>query len=386
MDVDVGLGLAVHEVEADTALNFFHEDIGSSQGVLGGSQVVAAHGAGKVQGLAQLSLDQEVLVGGTGSQLTLSDDGVVNHVAEACRELADADLGDILTGDILDIGGGHGVVGVVGADVTVSAGNIGGVDLALLVPGEHGSGLGGQTDAGLAFGVLVDVDVGLGLAVHEVEADAALNLFNGHIHSVQDVVGSCQVVAAHSAGEEQGLAQFGLLQGELVGATNLRSLNKDGAAGLGGSTGNVVIEGHAVGLIAGGHSCGQLELQIFFIGVLADGDENNIVSGLADGDIFCGSIGGPSHIEALGADSDNGNDLKVTHNLAGLGIVHALDICSCISQCSGGILSGLRGGSCGGSSGRCLSRLGCGGVRGAACKHGNTHGQQQCPSSHFLHG
>ena len=56
---------------------------------------------------------------------------------------------------------------------------------------------------GTAFGVLVDVDVGLGLAVHKEQANAALDLFDGHVSSSAAVGSGSQIASAHCAGKEE---------------------------------------------------------------------------------------------------------------------------------------------------------------------------------------
>ena len=370
MNVDIGLGFAVHEVETEATLDLFDGHISSGTCTGGGSQIVAVHSACEVQQLTTLGLVQSELIG-ADSGLAFSSGEGISHGAEACGELGNTDLGNILAGNVLDIGSGHGSVGAVGAQVTGSACNLSGEDAALFVPDEGSGGLSGQTDACLAFSILVDIDVGLGFTVHEEEADTALNLFDGHINGLSGIDGGSQVVAVHSAGEVQGLTQFSLDQSELVGVACNGGLNKGGAAGCSGGAGDKELEVSAFSLFTGGHSGGQGEVQIFFAGLLVDVNGDLVISGSTDLDVFFGGIGSPGHIVGKCADLDTGNNIKVAQDLAGLVLVHAADVCLGVSQV---VLSS------GGSSG--LSRF-VGG--GAACKHGNDHSQQQCPGSQFFH-
>ena len=209
--------------------------------------------------------------------------------------------------------------------------------------------------------------------------EATLNLFQGHIDSIQDIGGSGQVVAAHLTGEVQGLATLGLNQSELIANTGHGGIDEDGAAGLDRSAGDIEVEGNGLGQLTGGDGGGQGEVHIFLVGVLVDTDNHNTVSGSVDGHILGGSVGGPCHIKSIGADANDGNQLQVTDDLAGLVLVHGLQVSACVLQSLGGVIhSGLGGVGAGGGIG------GIGG--GAACEHGDAHGQQQCPGDQFLHG
>ena len=207
---------------------------------------------------------------------------------------------------------------------------------------------------------------------------STLDLFDGDIHSIQNIFGGSQIETAHFAGEVQSLAQFSLLQSELVGAAGLGSVHENGAAGLGRSTGDIILKGNALGLAVSGNSSGQVEDQVFFVGILADADDHNIVGGLTNGNIFGSSIGGPSHIEAIGADLDNSDDLKVTHDLAGLALIHALDICLSISKRISRI-SGCGIGGCG------ISRCWIGRIIIATSNQAQYHDQGQQQAQKLLH-
>ena len=75
--------------------------------------------------------------------------------------------------------------------------------------------------ASLAGLILIDLDVGLGLAVHEVEVVtnnglAVLNLFKVYVNSIVNLIGSSKEVAVHSACEVEILAKSVLCKIELV--------------------------------------------------------------------------------------------------------------------------------------------------------------------------
>ena len=330
MNVDVQLVLAIHEVEAEAALNFFDGHISSSTGIGGGSQVVAVHSACEVQSLATLGLNQSVLVG-AGSGLALSSGEVPSHGAEACGELGNTDLSNILASDVLDIGSGNGVVGAVGAQVTGCACNLSGEDAALLVPGEGSGGLCSDADASLAFLVLVDVDVQLVLAVHEEEADAALNLFDGHVNSLGGILGGSQVVAVHLAGEVQGLADLGLDQSVLVGLANLGNFHESGAVGGNSGAGDIEVEGGGSGLALSILNSSSQGVLYFLFGLLIEVDGDLLVAG-NDLDQVLGHVCGPLNVVGNAADVHDANQVEVTHSLGSQVLVHSEQVSLGIGQ------------------------------------------------------
>ena len=331
MDVDVQLFAVLNEGQAEAALNLFNGHIHALGGIGGGSQVVAVHFAGEEQHLVDLRLNQAEQTGRVNSRLTTHEGDLVVHSAEACGELGDADLAYVLASDVLDIGSGDGVVGAVSAQVTGSAGNLSGVNLALFVPGEGSSGLGGDTDAGLALGVLVDVDVVLHIANHEEEANAALNLFDGHVNSLGGILGGCQVVAVHFAGEVQGLADLGLDQSVLVSAAYFGNFNELGAFGCSGNAGDEEVEGGGSGLaLSILNGCGQGVLHFLF-GLLIDVDGDLLVTG-NHLDQVLGHIGGPLNGVGNAADVYNADQVEVTQGLAGQVLVHGEQISLCVGQ------------------------------------------------------
>ena len=229
----------------------------------------------------------------------------------------------------------------------------------------------------------MDVDVGLDFAVHEEQTEAAVDLFDGHVNSLGSVVGSCQIVACHLAGEVQSLAQLSLNQSILVGgACSGLTLNPSGAAGNNRLAGDEVLELNALGLVACLDGSGHGEVEILFTCVfLVNVDNDDAVLGSADLDVLFGSVGGPYYVVGEVADGNNADDLEVTHCLAGLVLVHAEHVCSCIGDIILGLLCG---------SGRSYGILCCGGIVfgilvgsifgfAAACKYDHDHGQKQGP-------
>ena len=178
----------------------------------------------------------------------------------------------------------------------------------------------------------MDVDVLLALGPHEGEIDAALGLLDGHVGGLGGILGGGQVAAVHGTGEVQDLAQIGLGQGVLIGAAHDRSVHEGGAAALGGGAGHVVLEGDALGLVAGPDGGGEGEGQVLLAGVLVDVHGDLVVNGSADLHVLGGGVGGPLDVIGGGADPDRGDQVKVHQDLAGLVLVHGKDVASGVGQ------------------------------------------------------
>ena len=331
IDVDVQLLAILDEGHTEAAFDLFDGHINALRGVGGGGQVVAVHLAGEEQGLTALCLDQVEQTGGAGCGLALNSGDLIGNGAEACGELGHADLSYVLASDVLDIGSGDGVVGAVGAQVTVCASNLSGVNLALFVPHEGSGGLCSDADTSLAFCVLIDVDVHLGLAFHEEEANAALNLFDGHINSLGGISGGSQVVAVHATHEVQGLTTLGLDQSILIGLANLGNFHEGRTVGSNGSAGDIELEGGGSGLaLSVLNGCGQGVLYFLF-GLLIDVDGNLGVTGY-DLNQVLGYVGGPLDLVGNATDVYNADQVEVTQGLAGQVLVHGEQIRLCVCQ------------------------------------------------------
>ena len=248
-DVDVLLSaISVHEVQVVAALCGLQVYINSGSEVGLGCTVVAAHHAGEVVGLvlcgliqAQLVCNANLRIGGVSAECTGGNVGsIAAHIAaslagqdELSDELRHAHVGSIAIGDVVGAGGGDGVVITVSTQEILGAAQLHSINLAggLVSPVDAGRSYqcGTCTQVAILVGVAFQLNIGLGLAVHEVEANTlALGPLNVHLHSVVDVLRGSQVVAVLLAVEEQDLAQGNLLHLQDVGSLSLQGAQVNG--------------------------------------------------------------------------------------------------------------------------------------------------------------
>ena len=254
---DIGLGLTVHEVQPVAALHAFHclqLYIHSSGGILGGIQTVGnglrLGSAVEVQHGTQLVHNH--LVGGVHS-------GSGDHIAALFlfRKLHGGKPGGELAhihGIRLQIGGvGHaeGGIGAVGAQIIGIFAVLSGMDqgpvgavVGIVLCGSLGDQLqAALAVAGVAIGTLVHTDIGLGIAVHEVQAVATLHTFHflqHHIHSDCGILGGIQTegnrLRLGSAVKIQ--HRTGLIHDHLVGSARNGGIHicntSGGIGGIGG--------------------------------------------------------------------------------------------------------------------------------------------------------
>ena len=243
--IQVSLGATVHKVDVVASSCCLQIYIDHTGDFLGSAVVVAAHFTGEAQVLAQTSLVHNELIGSTGNGSIHIGDGlggflgsyrrclrIIRSLALQCEpsgKLAHTNERGIR--NAVSLRCADGLVGAVGTQVPFSA-NAGGLDILVLSVQLVNAGCcilcqGLQDHIGLSCIVISgnDVQIGLGVAIHKVDVVATGGFFQIHIDHISDLFAGAVVVTAHLAGEAQLQAQTGLVQYELIGSANYRSIH-----------------------------------------------------------------------------------------------------------------------------------------------------------------
>ena len=344
-DVDVLLdAVSIGEVQVIAAFCGLQVDI-NTLGVVGlGCTVEAAHHAGEVVSFVLGGLIQTQLVGhadlGRGGVSAEGGSGGVRSLAnvaaglagkdELSHELSLANSGSVSVGDVVGAGGGDGVEIVVSTQEVLGAAQFHSVDLSGGVVSPVDAGRSDQcgTCAELAFlvGVAFQLQVSLGLAAHEVEADAlAFGLLNEQLHGVVDVLGGSQVAAVLLTVEVQNLAQGDLLHLQDVGGLSLQGTQVDGS--------HTAAHGPAVQSTTGT----KFQLAVVVLDDTGDGDrigDADLVSAVALQavalDLLAVDLNGDGHVAVAGivslihSDDLTGQGCTVRQLLAGSQLVSVI--------------------------------------------------------------
>ena len=255
INVNVLLGLAVHEVDSVAAFNSLKLYVNSLVSLIGGCKVVFVHVAGKVEVLTQICLVKSKLVSSFYICLLylLGNVGCGNKSCKVCGELGNANLTCVVTRDVRGLGCADGVVSAVSTKIVSSLGNGCGEYLQGLIVNEYARGSLGDLYANLACLILINVNVLLGLAVHKVHSEAAFNSLKLYVNSLVSLLGGCKVVFVHITGKVEVLAQVCLVKSKLVRGISLCVRNELGQIQVGGSSLNDYLVGHSLGLSATGN-------------------------------------------------------------------------------------------------------------------------------------
>ena len=201
--------------------------------------------------------------------------------------------------------------------------------------------------ASLAGLILIDLDVGLGLAVHEVEVVtnnglAVLNLFKVYVNSIVNLIGSSKEVAVHSACEVEILAKSVLCKIELVSSILSGSFYVLGNVKVGGNSVNCDGEGLGVGncsvALADGSGSGKSKGNLLLteldyeLAVLGDGVSSvvNCPCNLNLGGV-CGTCKRKSDGGVLGNLVGYGDVTKLKSNLLCGGSLDLGDVGKCVN-------------------------------------------------------
>ena len=228
----------------------------------------------------------------------VTDNIGISHNADSAQmsgELSLTNVSSVVASDVLDGASADGGVVVVSTQVVGGLVQNGGQDLQISVPGEVVDGSGSQMHTDLVVGgiVLIDLDVGLhALSVVEVQAVSVVSL---GMHDLQvnnscllNIVRGSQVVAVHSAGEEQLGALIGLSQSQVEGVTNNGSADGSqlfghhGVQALGGilvAIGAADAGAVGVGVSVGNAGSGHIDGDFL---VAQSGDDLNVTELLTD--------------------------------------------------------------------------------------------------------
>ena len=219
-NVNILLGRAVHEVQVVTALSGLQVNINALGEIGVGSAVVGAHSAGEVVSSFLGGLVQTQLVSnadlGSGGISTVSQCGSIVSGNIRCQHELGLVLGLRRALQVADPGSGDGLEVTVSAQEVLAGLHLGNIDaLGGVVSPDAGNGSAhSYTAAGLALGVEVvfHTNVGLGLAIHVVEADAlAGDALHKDVNAFRAQGRGVQSVAVAIAGEVQSLLQSLLL-------------------------------------------------------------------------------------------------------------------------------------------------------------------------------
>ena len=313
---DVGLGLAVHEVQLITAADLFQVDIYSLFHIGGGSQtVVDGSGLGltvEVQD-STVALIHAHLVGGGSSGVGHNSSGhiagggvvagvVVTGVIIAGVVTAGAggvQVGHIGIGDLAFGSSTDSHIGAVGAHVIDSAvdGGVQGVQLGVVSKDGLVAGGVGKVHVGA---VSNNVNILLGRAVHEVQVVAALSGLQVNINALGEVGVGSAVVAAHSAGEVVGTFLGGLVQTQLVSYADLGGSGVGAVSQCGSIVSGNIGSQHELGNILGAAGHGA-------INVAGPGSADSLVSAVSTQEVLAGLDGGNVHAQCgvVGPVADN---------------------------------------------------------------------------------
>ena len=231
-NIQVGLGIAVHEVNVIAAISLFQIDIDHIGDGICSAIVPACHLTVECQeGLAlYLILIVAELVGSADSRILYCCALYDSVGGFASLHLAGFDeLSNILGAaagiaaiDIADPGSGDGFICTVGTqEILTCGGQVYNVNAAIAVVYPVAGGLGGDLQAAalltLIIGELFDLDIGLGLAIHKVEAQTLAVTLCIHIHTLAASSGGLQTVALNLTVEVHGIAGGLLIHIQPVG-------------------------------------------------------------------------------------------------------------------------------------------------------------------------
>ena len=223
--MDVGLGIAVHEVQQIATGHILQVYINSLCHI-GGSLQTVGHGCGlgltvEVQNSA-VTLIHTHLIGSTCHRIgyhsritacgrcyrSISAFGrcgagtAVVHSVETGGELGAVHIAGIVTGNVGGVGHAKGGVSTVGTHVVgivaivVIDQSVGGLVVGIDIAGSSSYKLqAALAPTGIAIGTMEHMDVGLGIAVHEVQQIAVIHTLQVHIHSLCHIGGSLQTVS-----------------------------------------------------------------------------------------------------------------------------------------------------------------------------------------------
>ena len=234
--------------------------------------------------------------------------------------LGNANLACIVARDILGLGASDVGLVVIGAEVVDLTANVCNVGLKSCIVGEDALGGLGQTEIDVVA-VLVDVKVGLGLALLEVEANAAGNLFHVNVNCHSGIFGGAEVVACGLTVEVEVLTKGCVVVCKLVCGILYGSLNRLCNVLIGGLAVNVDRKGLGLGLGSAGSGQRQGD------GGCLVGQGNGQLAGLCivGCAIGCGECPGESNVIVSGANQGQ-SDLAVLDHLGGNVQIVDLDV------------------------------------------------------------
>ena len=140
---------------------------------------------------------------------------------KVCNEVGDIKSACIITGNAGQFRCAKGVVGAVCAPVEVNVFNITGERHNVFIPLQGLGGFGGEDNVVMGA-ALYHFQVSLGFTLHEVDSVTAGNFFYINIHCFISIRCGCIVELVHFAGHVQVLAEFLLMNEELICLANLR--------------------------------------------------------------------------------------------------------------------------------------------------------------------